>query len=992
VGGDVASPRFVGRADQLGLLEAGLEAIHEGRATTFVIAGEAGVGKTRLIEELLVRVEAVGAVGLVGGCLDLEEGRLPFGPFIEALRPRMRELEPAARQELAALGGEELAALLPELEPREEGRRATATVAQGRLFELVLSLLSRLASADPLALVLEDVHWSDRSTRDLLAFLARNLRGERVQLIATYRSDELYRGHPLRSFLVELERNRRVQRIDLEPFTRDEVSEQLAGILGDGVDAGLVDSVFERSQGNAFLAEELVAAGARSAEDLPPTLRDILLARSERLPATAQELLRVVAVGGRLVSDRLLAVVSGLEESERLEALHGAVSHHVLESRGFAGYGFRHELVREAVYQELLPEERSRLHAAFGDVLSAHPELASDPDTVVGDLARHWFAAHDLPRALQAGVEAGSAAERRSGFAEAQTDYERALELWEQVSDAEARTGLDRIELHRRAAEAANLAGDCGRAVALVRGALAQLDAEADPVRAGVLWQRLGRFLWTAGDGEAAFGAYEQAERLVPAKPPSTARARVLAARGQGLMLVDRHEEAMASCVEAIAIAGRVGARAEEGHARNTLGLVQTYLGNPEEGVANLRESLRIAEEVGDVDDLCRAYLNLSDCLAGPLNLLEEALQLALEGAALSQRHGTASDYGVSIQSNAAMTLIRLGRFRDAQAILRDAESRNPSEIAAADLRLTQARLEVCSGAFAEAAAHIGTVRRMNNVLDPPYDAPLRAMEAEIALWQGRPIDALTTVAAGLAHVDSPWLAAPLVWLGLWAHVDVAAAPRRAGAEVAPTSAGALNAADLLERARGLLAGARSPTEVTRGYVALCEAEAARLSRAGALEPWGEAAAAWASCRQAYLGVYAQLRQAEALLVRRQSRDGSAVLRRAYEAAGELGADHLRHELALLAQRARIELSPASDHATDVPADDRTGLTARQLEVLALIAEGQTNREIAETLFITEKTAGAHVSSILARLGVRSRVEAATTAHRLGISQLHVAD
>ena len=301
VGRDMASPRFVGRADELGRLVAGLEATGEGRATTFVIAGEAGVGKTRLIEEFLARAEADGAVGLVGGCLDLEEGRLPFGPFIEALRPRMRELDPAARQELATLGGEELAPLLPELEPREEDRRSTATVAQARLFELVLSLRSRLASADPLVLVFEDVHWSDRSTRDLLAFLARNLRGERVQLIATYRSDELYRGHPLRSWLVELERNRRVQRIDLEPFTREEASAQLAGILGDRVDTGLADSVFERSQGNAFLAEELVAAGARSADELPPTLRDILLMRSERLPAGAQELLRVVAVGGRLV-------------------------------------------------------------------------------------------------------------------------------------------------------------------------------------------------------------------------------------------------------------------------------------------------------------------------------------------------------------------------------------------------------------------------------------------------------------------------------------------------------------------------------------------------------------------------------------------------------------------------------------------------------------------------------------------------------------------
>jgi predicted ATPase len=578
----MTSSRFVGRANELGLLMAGLDAIHERQATAFVIAGEAGVGKTRLIEEFLARAQAVGAVGLVGGCLDLEEGRLPFGPFIEALRPRMRQLDPAEREELAALGGGELAALLPELALREDA--TPATVAQGRLFELVLSLLSRLASSDPLAIVFEDVHWSDRSTRDLLAFLARNLRGERVQLVATYRSDELYRGHPLRSFLAELERNRRVQRIDLEPFTRHELGEQLADILGDRVDTRLVDSVFERSQGNAFLAEELVAEGARSAGHLPPTLRDILLMRSERLSASAQELLRAVAVGGRLVSDRLLAVVSPMEESERLEALHEAASHHVLESRGVDGYAFRHELVREAVYDELLPEERSRLHAAYGEVLSADPGLASDSNTVVGDLARHWFAAHDLPRALAASVDAGSAAERRSGFAEAQRHYERALELWEQVYDAEARSGLDWIELHRRAAEAANLAGDSGRAAALVRGAIAELDAEADPVRTGILWQRLGRFLWAAGDGEAAFRAYEHAERLVPAEPPSTARARVLAARGQGLMLVDRHEESMASCVEAIAIARRVGARGEEGHARNTLGLVQTYLGDPEEG------------------------------------------------------------------------------------------------------------------------------------------------------------------------------------------------------------------------------------------------------------------------------------------------------------------------------------------------------------------------------------------------------------------------
>jgi DNA-binding CsgD family transcriptional regulator len=457
-------------------------------------------------------------------------------------------------------------------------------------------------------------------------------------------------------------------------------------------------------------------------------------------------------------------------------------------------------------------------------------------------------------------------------------------------------------------------------------------------------------------------------------------------------MLVDRLEEAMASCVDAIAIARRVGARAEEGHALNTLGFVQTYLGNPGGGVTNLRESLRIAEEVDDVDDLCRAYLNLSDCLSGPLNRLEEGLQVALDGAAVSQRRGTASDYGVSLQSNAAMALIRLGRTGEAREILRDAQSRHPSEIADADLRLSLARLEVCSGSFADAAAHIGTVRRMSDALDPPYDAPVRAMEAEIALWQGQPDDALATVAAGLERADSPWLAAPLVWLGLWAHADAAAAPRRADGDGARDGGGAFGAAELLERAQGFLAGPPPATDVTRGYVALCEAEAARLAEPGAADQWGKAAAVWASLRQPYVGAYAHLRQAEALLARRQVRDGSAVLRRAYETAGRLGADHLRHELALLARRARIKLGPSGGEATDAPTDDRIGLTARQLEVLALIAEGRTNREIAETLFITEKTAGAHVSSILGRLGVRSRVEAATTAHRLGITRPQVAD
>jgi DNA-binding CsgD family transcriptional regulator/tetratricopeptide (TPR) repeat protein len=991
VAGVTSSHRFVGRSVELGSLEAGLDASFDGRASGFLLTGDAGVGKTRLVEELLARAEARGAVGLVGACLDLEEGHLPFGPFVEALRPRLRELDPHTRDELQDLGGKQLGRLLPELSETRDQAPEEA-LAQGRLFELVLGLLERLAADAPLVLVLEDLHWSDRSTRDLLAFLVRNLRTERVLLIATYRSDELYRGHPLRPFVAELERSRRLGRVDLQPFTREELAEHMTGILGAPVEAALIDSIFERSEGNAFFAEELLAA-VRHAPELPPSLSDILLARVDRRSSATQDVLRVVAVGGRRVSDRLLAAVSPLSDTERVSALQEAVVHGLLIFEPSGSYAFRHALMREAVYQDLLPEERSRVHSAYGEALSAAPELARDELTVVGDLAHHWYAAHDLPRALAAATQAGSVAEHRSGFAEARGHYERALELWDQVDAPAARVGIGRIELIRRAAEVANLAGDHGRAAALIRTAIGYVGRVAEPVLAGVLRERLGRFLWAAGDSDAALSAYEDAAALVPSDPPSEARARVLAARGQGLMLLARHEESRACCEEAIAIARRVGARREEGHALNTLGCDLAYLGDPRTAVAHLQEARRIAEHVGDLDDLLRAYLNLSDLLAGPLNRLEEALTVSLEGIERSQKVGMAGDYGVSLQSNAASALLHLGRLDEAATVLVAAERRNPTEMAAIDLQQCRARVDVCRGAFTDAADHLARAQRlMVNTIDPPYQAQLREIEAELALWRGCPGEAADAVGAGLRQlqsVDDSWFAAPLLWLGLRAQADAAADAAGRGdgeASIQARQAGA----QLLAGARALLDGPTFIASVTRSYACMCEAEAERLARADDPQPWERAVAVWEATGHPYPETYARWRLAEALLAQRRGRDGGESLARAHETAVKMGATALARELATLAQRARIELtsskaSPPAAPEESSPAVVATGLTARQLEVLALIAAGRTNREIAATLFITEKTAGAHVSSILGRLGVRSRVQAATAAHRLGL-------
>jgi DNA-binding CsgD family transcriptional regulator/tetratricopeptide (TPR) repeat protein len=456
-------------------------------------------------------------------------------------------------------------------------------------------------------------------------------------------------------------------------------------------------------------------------------------------------------------------------------------------------------------------------------------------------------------------------------------------------------------------------------------------------------------------------------------------------------MLLAHHQESRECCEEAIAIARQVGARAEEGHALNTLGCDLGYLGDPASAVAHLVAARRIAEEVGDLDDLARAYLNLSELLARPLNRLDEALELAREGIDLSRRVGLAGDYGVSLQTNAADVLFGLGRWEEAAAVLHDAEDRNPIEMAAIDVHQCRAKLHVGRGSYDEAVEHLEAARRlMIKTVDPQYRAELRTREAELALWQGRPADARAAATAGLRELtdtDDVWFVGPLLWLGAWAEAD-AAAERLPDRE--RSDSGRIGH-ELLARAREIAAaGERGDVFVpaaTAAYALLCEAELDRLERGGDPERWQCAAEAWDALGRPFPAAYARWRQAEALLGRRRAREGAEVLVAAHAAAERLGAAPLARELTLLARRARVELvnGPPPEAAEAEDPAMRLGLTRREREVLGLVAGGLTNREIAQALFVTEKTAGAHVSSILGKLHVRSRVEAATTAQRLGL-------
>jgi predicted ATPase len=455
MGGRMASPTFIGRIEELELLEAARGRAADGEPAVVLVGGEAGVGKTRLIAELTARCAADGTRVLVGGCVPVGDGALPYAPIIEALRTLLGDVGVGAVRELVGPSWPELARLLPALgAPDRSGLPEQA--AQSRLFELLLGLLGRLGAERPAVLVVEDLHWADRSTRDLLAFLVRNLRRVRVLVVVTYRNDEPGQRR-LGPYLAELDRGGRVERMELPKLDRVETGAQLAGILGAAPAADLVDGVFARSEGNPFFTEELLAAVRVGSGALPATLRDLLRGRVQGLPQRSLDLLAVVAVAGRRVPHRLLARVAGLDEPDLVDALRVVVDHQLLVTQpGEDGYEFRHALLGEVVDADLLPGQRTRLHAGYALALTDQPGLAGAPPAVAAaELAAHWDAAGESPRALSAWVAAGLAAEHARAFAEAHQHFARALELWEQVPDPGRLAGLDRVDLLARTADVA---------------------------------------------------------------------------------------------------------------------------------------------------------------------------------------------------------------------------------------------------------------------------------------------------------------------------------------------------------------------------------------------------------------------------------------------------------------------------------------------------------------------------------------------------------
>jgi tetratricopeptide (TPR) repeat protein len=683
---------FVGRAEELDRLLRLLERAERGRPAVGLIAGDAGVGKTRLLLELSVRAENHGARVLVGGCMEAGDVGLPYVPFVDAFRDlgtRPGEAEVAAPLAAAVPS---LGRLLPELAtdagpapPPGDGFERV------QLFDGVLSLLVRLSELAPLLLIIEDLHWADRSTRDLLAFLIRTLRGGRVALVASYRSDELNRRHPLRPLLAELVRVPDLERIDLAPFGRVELAEHLQAVAGQPVPPAVVDRILARSEGNAFFAEELVAAGAIRADiALPEALADVLLGRIEALPELAQEVLKVAAVAGRRVGHRLLVAASGRPEAEVERGLRDAIAGQVLVARAATeSYRFRHALLQEAVYADLLPGERTRLHATYARLLAeADPEGG---DGSAAELAWHCLASHDLPGGLAALVRAADHAATVFAPSEAFRHLTQALELWSQVPDAAAVAGVDRVEVLVRAAEAASHSGEFRQAVGLAREAVEAVDEDAEPLRAAVAYDRLSSYLLDVEpDMDLAraraeiLAASERAVELVPAEPPTPLRAMVAAGLARSLIVARDYEEARRRGEEALAVARAAGSVGDEASALVIVSILELRFGD----VAAARELLHAADRAAaaarnrPLELQARHALGAYELDLGNLAAASAALDQATE---LAEHSGlTWSGYGIDSRVLRCIVHYSAGNWDEAERVAAAADERRPAVSAAA--------------------------------------------------------------------------------------------------------------------------------------------------------------------------------------------------------------------------------------------------------------------------------------------------------------------
>jgi len=989
---------FVGRESELSHLVGALA----GDTRMVLVMGEAGVGKSRFVAEGMTRAAAGRMPCVSGACLPLA-GTLPLLPVAEALGELAR-LDGGRLLE-AALGTTppyvraEVGRLLPQLGPgaavadeRGDERR------QERLFAAVAELLEAAAGGSAAGLVIEDVHWADIATLDCLTYLARAGRWRTVTVVVTCRGDEAPLEPAVATWLANARSGSDMAEIRLQPLSPEETAEQIAALTGGIAPAWFAADVSARAEGNPFFAEQLVAAaltdsagrGLSRPAQLPARLADLLTARAGHCDGDARAALNAMAVAGRPVSEDLLGSITGLGQ----DAVRGAVrelaaAHLLAEITAGEAYRPRHALLAEAVTAALLPGERRALHER-----AARAWQGMGGDALAAEVAGHWAAAGRPAEELPARMTAADAAERVFGYAQAAEHWLRAIELCQGLPGAADRAGIDLPRVYVRAMDALDAAGEGQHAGAVADEAYRRYAGHPDPGTAAVIHARAAFFRGMSAPA-AGKPLMQEALRLFEQSPPSADQAEAWF-RYAGFYLLHAEGDAQANhaaLTRALELAETADATALIPRIMAQLATDAFVRGQTGEGFAYLRRGRAVAGPAGNTKALIMLAVNESDALL-KLGRFSEAAETAVGGLRDARQVGRQSTFqAVLLAANAAEAMLARGHTAEAAALIDPLTTGEPDH----DRYLVhqfRAEIDLLRGDMAAAAVRqqqlTGIIRGVGSI-DFTREATQRA--AELALWAGRPGDALQEVQRTIALFHSPDLTimcGRLLGAGMRACADLSERARARRDGPAVSAAGA--AADGLSSWSGQMSGAPF-TEHPFGATipaerATWDAEQTRLAGASDPAAWSGAAKAWQDLGCPHRAGYAWWRQAEAQLDAGQPIAGATTTLRAAAAASD-GHAPLLAQIRRLAERARIPLrspaaaAPGAPRPGDTPAP--YGLTARELAVLRLVAAGRSNAQIGAELYISPKTAGVHVSSILRKLGASGRVQAAALAERAGL-------
>lgn len=932
-----------------------------------LLGGDAGVGKTRLLTELRDRALERGWEVVAGHCLDFGDAALPYLPFTEVLDRLAQEAPGAvadAVEEHPALGRLQARRRLAGSDP------SLGTVEPRALFEAVHALLERAAADRPLLLVVEDLHWADRSTLDLFSFLVARSFRQPVAVVASYRSDELHRRHPLRARIAGWTRLRQLHRVQLAPLADADVR-RLVGLLHpDPLPEPDVAAIVDRAEGNAFFVEELVSAGAA----LPDDLAGVLLVRVDRLDEGARTVVRAAAAAGRRVAHALLAEATGLDQATLDHGLREAVDGTILVPVRGDAYAFRHALLGEAVYDDLLPGERVRLHTAYAEALASGQFRGA-----AAELARHARLAGDLPTALRASVEAGDEALGVGGPDEAARHYRQALDLEEQGVDPGE---MSLVAIVAKAGEALLAAGHTVKAVRMLRDQIARLPDDAPSAERGLLLSTLVQGLHVVDNDDDEVAVSAQAVTLL-AEGPARQRAKALAVHARILAGCGRSDEALEAGQEALRLAEKLDLPLLRADVETTFaGLARDR--PADEVAATLRDAIDLAQRAGAESAELRARHALGRHLQ-VTGSFGEAAEAYAAGVSRAADLGLPwAPYAFECRLLRGVVLFATGEWDAALAEL-DATGQSAPPVLAALLDSQRAVVLAARGR----PEALEVARRTSAHWEVEGLAALYALGAELDVHEHH----LDTAAALGAYDEAvtvigrlwrPWFAARLRLAATTLGVLASAAPRLAAEERErlDREAGRLRDDGLRvlagHREAGLVFGAEGAA-----WAARLTAEHRRWRWAAQVDPPSreELTEAWEGTEEAF-ATYGHLPDLARVRLRR-----AMVLRGVGDAAAARplldavrASAHDWDARALLDELAALGGSAAPRRSTPAEA-----LTPREAEILALVAEGRSNGEIGAQLFISTKTVSVHVSRILAKLGASGRTEAAAIARRRGL-------